>query len=196
MNYLAHIYLSGPNRDHQVGGFLGDFVKGPLTDVSYPPAVVAGIRLHRQIDSSTDQHPDFRAALTLLEPPWRRFGGLLLDMYFDHLLASQWSRFHSDPLADFCGRFYRHLQSYRGQLPERAEHFRRRAPAVQWLESYADSDSLPIMLDNLGKRLRRPQPLGQAWPVLVGHHRELEQLFHQLLAEHRQSAENFLRDSP
>ena len=30
MNYLAHIYLSGECLDTQLGGLLGDFVKGPL----------------------------------------------------------------------------------------------------------------------------------------------------------------------
>ena len=28
MNYLAHIFLSGPNRKVQLGNFVGDAVKG------------------------------------------------------------------------------------------------------------------------------------------------------------------------
>ena len=28
MNYLAHVFLSGPNRKVQLGNFVGDAVKG------------------------------------------------------------------------------------------------------------------------------------------------------------------------
>ena len=30
MNYLSHIYLSGDKLEAQLGGLLGDFLKGPL----------------------------------------------------------------------------------------------------------------------------------------------------------------------
>ena len=56
MNYLAHILLSGDNLDIQVGGLLGDFVKGPLQG-QYPEKVEQGIALHRKLDVYTDAQP-------------------------------------------------------------------------------------------------------------------------------------------
>ncbi|MDD3273470.1 MAG: DUF479 domain-containing protein, partial [Bacteroidales bacterium] len=58
MNYLAHIYLSGSNRQLQVGNFIGDFVKGRKHE-NYPKGIQKGILLHREIDRFTDCHPLF-----------------------------------------------------------------------------------------------------------------------------------------
>lgn len=182
MNYLAHLLLSGDELDIQVGGLLGDFVKGPLVS-AWPADIEFGIRLHRQIDSLTDRHPAFVAATQNLEPPWRRYRGILLDVYFDHLLARRWQEFHPEPLPIFCRRFYRHLAQYRSELPPRVQHFCDRAPEVSWLESYARADKVPVMLDNVGRRLRRPVTLGQAWPLLDGDRLHLNRRFDELMAE-------------
>ena len=48
MNYLAHIYLSGKNRQIQIGNFVGDAVKGKAYN-SYPDFFRKGILLHRLI---------------------------------------------------------------------------------------------------------------------------------------------------
>ena len=34
MNYLAHIALAGGDAQHQVGGLLGDFIRGPADKVA------------------------------------------------------------------------------------------------------------------------------------------------------------------
>ena len=195
MNYLAHVVLSGDNPDVQVGGLLGDFVKGPVAE-SMPVGITAGIYLHRRIDSATDNDPAFRLCRADLPPPWRRFGGILLDVYFDHLLACDWPEFAPGTLDSFCRDFYRTLNARYAYLPERARFFADRAPEVRWLESYGTREALPLMLDNLGKRLRRPVPLGSAWPLLESRRDELRTVFRQLMASHRGLAETFLRNVP
>ncbi len=180
MNYLAHIYLSGPDPELQVGGLLGDFVKGPLVG-QYPIAIERGIQLHRMIDSHTDSQPLVQAAAASMAKPWRRYAGILLDIYFDHLLASQWSRFHDQALEDFCQDFYRHLHRHSRLLPPRALHFSRVAPEVAWLESYARADRIPQMLNRVGQRFRQPVPLQNAWLTLDSHRQQLSETFDTLL---------------
>ncbi|HLS97517.1 MAG: ACP phosphodiesterase [Porticoccaceae bacterium] len=187
MNYLAHLLLSGPDRDMQVGGLLGDFVKGPLRG-ELPARVEQGIRLHRHIDTLTDSHPSFMAATRRLPGEWRRYRGILLDIYFDHLLACRWDDYHAASLEEFCGCFYRHLARHREILPPRALHFSRVAPQVAWLESYRAGERLPTMLDNVGRRLSRPVPLGEAWPALEQDRPFLEQAFETLMADLLESA--------
>jgi acyl carrier protein phosphodiesterase len=61
LNYLAHLYLSPPGEDAMLGSVLGDFVKGPLTNIDvtarYSPEATRAMALHRKIDSYTDAHP-------------------------------------------------------------------------------------------------------------------------------------------
>ncbi|MBL4780637.1 MAG: DUF479 domain-containing protein [Porticoccaceae bacterium] len=176
MNYLAHILLSGDNLDAQVGGLLGDFVKGPLRG-QYPNAVEEGIYLHRKLDVYTDAQPEVQNLIGTFSPQWRRFAGIIVDIAFDHVLATRWQEYHALSLDDFCQRFYRHLDTCKAWLPIRAQHFNQRAAGIHWLQSYADNALMPKILDRVGERLRRPLPLGEAWPEMVNRHAELEQVF-------------------
>ena len=67
MNYLAHVFLSGPNRKVQLGNFVGDAVKGSSYK-NYPPDIAKGIQLHRAIDDYTDRHPAVCEVVHRLQP--------------------------------------------------------------------------------------------------------------------------------
>lgn len=176
MNYLAHILLSGDNLDIQVGGLLGDFVKGPLQG-QYPEKVEQGIALHRKLDVYTDAQPELQHLIRTFSPQWRRFAGIFLDITFDHFLATHWRQYHPSSLEHFCQRFYRHLDTCHPWLPARAQHFNQRAADIRWLQSYADQSLIPTMLNRVGERLYRPLPLGDAWPEIADRHVQIEQVF-------------------
>ncbi len=176
MNYLAHILLSGDNLDRQVGGLLGDFIKGPLQG-KYPENVEEGIALHRSLDVFTDAQPEIQNLVRTFSPQWRRFAGIILDITFDHVLATRWQEYHSLSLNNFCQRFYCHLETCQPWLPARAQHFSQRAADIRWLQSYADRTLIPRILNRVGKRLRRPLPLGEAWSEIVDRQEEVEQVF-------------------
>ncbi|MBV1932051.1 MAG: DUF479 domain-containing protein [Porticoccaceae bacterium] len=191
MNYLAHLLLSGPNPDTQVGGLLGDFVKGPLKG-GYPPEVEQGIRLHRQIDTLTAHLPAMTQLNKLFESPWRRYAGVVVDIAFDHLLAQRWQEFHRQTLPEFCADFYQHLSSHRHRLPEQAQQFCDRAPGLGWLESYADPDIMATILNRVGTRFRRPVALGDCWPIVQANHNHFDRAFDETMMELSLFAESFL----
>ena len=181
MNYLAHLYLAGDDPDLQVGGLLGDFVKGPLRG-DYPPRIEAGIELHRRIDARCDDLPAIRALRAQFPDPWRRYGGIVIDVVFDHLLARDWDDLHPRPLADFCRSFYCALADRRALLPERARAFCDHAPGARWLESYCDAGQIPRVLARIGQRLRRPVHLERAWPLPQASVAAVESAFRDVLA--------------
>ena len=192
MNFLAHILLSGPEPDIQVGGLLGDFVKGPLKG-QYPVAVEHGIQLHRQLDAYMDSLPHMRELLAVFPRPWRRYGGIVIDISFDHFLARDWKNFHQQDLHTFCRAFYSHLESHRHRLPERARHFCDRAPAVGWLESYAQADIIPAVLNRVGERFRTPVALGETWPIVHKHSADFERAFLSIMTALNHRAEIALK---
>jgi acyl carrier protein phosphodiesterase len=121
LNYLAHIFLSSTPQ-MQVGNFIGDFVKGNRLE-RYPAEVREGILLHRAIDRFTDTHPVVQRTKGLLREPFGRYAGVLLDMYFDHLLAVHFSAFSPVRLNTFAWKFYRTLWRHRRILPEEVHGF-------------------------------------------------------------------------
>lgn len=101
MNYLAHIYLSGKNRQIQIGNFVGDAVKGKAYN-SYPDFFRKGILLHRLIDSFADTHPAVKEAVSLGKPLFGRYSAAVTDIFFDHFLALGFPQYTGQKTYSLC----------------------------------------------------------------------------------------------
>lgn len=177
MNHLAHALLAGDDEQLRLGGMLGDFVHGPVDALALPPRVRAGIRLHRAIDVHTDAHPQVLAAKALLPPPYRRYGGILLDMWFDHCLARDFPRWCAQPLPAYSDELRALLWRHDAVLPEGLRRFRQYMEANDLPAGYANPATLGRALAGIGQRLRRANPLDSALSVLLERDAELQQRF-------------------
>jgi acyl carrier protein phosphodiesterase len=82
MNFLAHLYLSGDDKDVMLGNLIADSVKGK-DYLAYRPGIQEGILLHRKIDHFTDEHPVVERSKHLLRPKYHKFAGVVTDMFYD-----------------------------------------------------------------------------------------------------------------
>ena len=158
MNFLAHAWLAGDDPARQLGGLMGDFVKGPLP-AGLPTDIAAGVALHRRIDVFADSHPAFRRSRGRVSPARRRAAGILVDMFYDHFLACHWGNFHSEPLPVFTARMYSLMEMRRSLLPPRLASL---LPAMRdddWLASYRSAETVAFALDRMSRRLSRPELL-------------------------------------
>lgn len=154
MNYLAHLYLADHSDAALLGALLGDFVGG--RDLSaWAPDVQIEIRLHRHIDTHTDSHPELLALKALFPQGQRRYAGIALDVYFDHLLARDWARHHSRPLSEFTRRVYTLLLAELAHLPPRLKALAPRMAADDWLGSYRQRATVDLALSRMATRLSR-----------------------------------------
>lgn len=176
MNHLAHVLLAGADDGLRLGGVLGDFVRG-MPDPSLPPRVREGIALHRAIDGYTDRHPQTLAARALFEPPYRRYAGIALDMWFDHCLARDFARWSAQPLDAFSADLRELLRRHDALLPATAQRFVRYMQANDLPAGYADPAMLDRALAGIGQRLRRDNPLGRMLPVLQALDAPLQERF-------------------
>jgi acyl carrier protein phosphodiesterase len=177
MNYLAHALLAGDDDALRLGGMLGDFVHGQPDPATYPPRVISGIRLHRAIDVYTDAHPQVLAAKACLPPPYRRYAGILLDMWFDHCLARSFSDWSGKPLAEYSMGLRDLLRQQDAMLTPALHRFCAYMEANDLPAGYADRATLARALTGIGQRLSRANPLDSALPVLVAHEDELDERF-------------------
>ncbi len=153
MNYLAHILLSGTNPDVMIGNFIADSIKGSKYD-TYPLGIQKGILLHRQIDSTTDAHPAFRKSTKRLHKNYGHYSGIIVDIFYDHFLAKNWSEFSDIPLADYIQSFYKLLRDNFDILPE---NIQKMAPIMMdgnWLLNYADLDGIDRVLAGMNRRTK------------------------------------------
>ena len=176
MNYLAHAFIAGEDTGLLLGAMLGDFWRGAPA-AHWPAALQAGVRLHRKIDVYTDSHPQVTGARRLFAPPLRRYAGIILDVYFDHLLARDWHRHASEPLDQLSARMSALLAANRDWLPPRLNRFAGYFDAAGLFASYAERATIERVLAGIGQRLTRANPLADAGPALWSRERELEAAF-------------------
>ncbi len=160
MNHLAHSLLSGRDDSLRLGGLLGDFVRGGI-DPALPAGVQRGIALHRAIDAFTDSHDEIRALRALFDPPYRRYAGILIDIWFDHLLARDFDAWSDIPLAQFSNDVVQLLRKHDDLLPDPLRRFRSYLQARGLPAAYADRRMLGEVLAGVGSRLKRANPLAE-----------------------------------
>ena len=161
MNYLAHVYLSGADPDLSIGNFIADQVKGK-SYVTYPYAIQRGILLHRKIDDFTDSHPLFKKNVRLLFPSFRHYGRVIVDMFFDHFLATQWGEYHHQTLEQFSNDFYDFIDQYPGALPHKINNMIPFLIDQNWFMDYATVEGLEKILKQMSRRTQYPVEMDRA----------------------------------
>ncbi|MDV2858122.1 MULTISPECIES: acyl carrier protein phosphodiesterase [Oceanimonas] len=175
MNYLAHLHLAELSNTSLAGALLGEYARGAI-DASLPAPLQTGIVLHRRIDSFTDAHPLHAGQVRALPPPFRRFGGIITDMMFDHFLARHWQRFHSLPLEGFVQQAHAQLEPDR-HWPHSMVLLVARMKQNNLLLYYREFDGIITALGRIDQRFKRPTPLPRCRPVLEQHYTGFEQAF-------------------
>lgn len=183
MNHLAHVVLAGPDEGLRLGAFLGDHVKGRDVLEDMPASWAAGVELHRRIDSLTDRHPAVLALLEGLEPPWRRYGGVIYDVLFDHMLTRHWSRFGPTGLERLGRQIDELLARHRSRLPPRLVRFSLWARNRGLWRRYGDREMLEEIFELLARRHGRLWPLAGGTQLLDDHEQAIEQAFLELFPD-------------
>jgi acyl carrier protein phosphodiesterase len=182
VNYLAHLFLAGDSAESLIGNLAGDFVKGTLGD-RFTPGIRQGIRQHRRIDAFTDTHPAVAAFRRVLIPDHGHYARVISDVFFDHFLAADWSRYSREPLPSFLQRIYTTIDAHQAELPGMLRLVYPRMRDGGWLQSYAEVQGIHQALTNLSRRLSRRPHLETATHHLIDSRAELERRFHQFFPD-------------
>jgi len=170
MNHFAHLVLSQATVESTVGNLLGDFARGVDTN-SLPALVCAGLLNHRAVDRFTDSHPLVLEMKRRFSSRRRRFAGIALDIYFDHLLLIHWERFEQRDLDELIADFYQRMAAGQSLMPgTQMRHVTRRMIDYDWFRSYRDADAIAESLDRVAARIRFANNFDNAIHDLQHHH--------------------------
>ncbi len=151
MNFLAHLYLSDDNEKIAVGNFIADFVKGSMID-EFDSEIQKGIVLHREIDRYTDSHELVKNSKTRLWDTYRHYSAVIVDIYYDHFLASNWRQFSEEPLKAYTTRQYDMLSRYAADFPDRAQKTLFHMSKTDWLFNYRYLEGIDMALKGMSRR--------------------------------------------
>lgn len=172
MNYLAHAFLSNNNEELLIGNFIADHLRGNRFD-DYSEGIVRGIYLHRSIDAFTDAHAAFKKSKRVFYDGFEKYSGILVDMYFDHLLASRFSDFSPVALSEFSEQTYSIYTAHEHLLPKSSKGFLDYVIKNNVYTSYASAEGIAEVLSHLSHRIGHGVRLDQSLPLFLEHEREL-----------------------
>ncbi|MBT7851015.1 MAG: acyl carrier protein phosphodiesterase [Flavobacteriaceae bacterium] len=193
MNYLAHILLSGTNPDVIIGNFIADSIKGSKYN-SYPVEIQKGILLHRQIDTITDAHPAFRKSTKRLHKNYGHYSGIIVDIFYDHFLAKNWSDYSDIPLDAYIQTFYKLLRDNFDILPA---NIQKMAPVMiegNWLLIYAELEGIDRVLAGMNRRTKNRSGMDKAGQELKEFYTLFEADFKLVMKDLQTLSDNFLVD--
>lgn len=151
MNFLAHACLSFGDEGLLTGNLISDFVKGKA-QYNYPEPIQNGIRLHRAIDAFTDAHEATKEAATFFKTPYRLYSGAIVDVLYDHFLATDHVVFPGDALLHFSHEVYRMLEAQAAHLPPPFARVFTYMKAENWLWNYRTPQGIRQSLNGLARR--------------------------------------------
>ena len=189
MNLLAHALLADGSDESILGNLVADFVR-PADVERLPPGVRTGVLLHRHVDAFTDRHPVVQRSIARIGRDWGWFSGILIDVYYDHVLAAGWPEFEPTPLRTFVDHVHGVLIANEGQLPEPARGYVGRMVQADRLMSYADEAGIERALTGLSLRIAERMPrsgvrLEAAMPALRAAHADLAADFREFFPQVR-----------
>lgn len=181
-----------------MGNYVGDFVKGRLTDAKtahWNPEYVLGLKLHRSIDSFTDTHPDVLQAKDVAAVTQGKLAGIVMDIYFDYFLAKNFEQYHSEPLWVYAHRMYSLIEKNEHLIPETMVPMVRSMIRQDWLTTYATLDGIDLTLNRLSRRAEFLSPIAGAVSDLRAHEDFYHSKFLSFFPELRRHAGQFILEN-
>ena len=183
MNYLAHLFLSFGDPKIMVGNFIADSVKGKQF-LAFAPEIQHGIILHRHIDTFTDQHPVTAQSRQRIRSRYRKYSGVIVDIYYDHFLAANWKDYSEQSLQLYTKNAYRVLFAHYLVMPPRMKRVLAGMAMGNWLASYAFIDNVGMALSGLAQRTRFESQMQHDTVALVMYYQKYKNDHPSFLPDH------------
>ncbi|GAB5519026.1 MAG: ACP phosphodiesterase [Rhodothermales bacterium] len=161
MNWLAHLHLAEADGADRVGNLLPDMANKRECD-AMPPNIRHGVARHRFVDTYLDHHPMFFRSRARLKPPFRRFAGIVVDVFYDHYLTRHWATYCDTPMLDFVAEACASMMPHLSVLPPRPQRVISRMCHEGWITGYGTIDGIALTLSRIDRRLSRPVGLAGA----------------------------------
>jgi len=152
MNWLANLFLSQANGEHRLGNLLGDILKGKER-TNMASCFMPGLECHLLIDKFTDSHQVVRRSKRRVNAQHRRYSGILIDVFYDYVLARNWHVYAQVDLSCFTQEVYSSLLESLDLTPMRVQKIIHRMIREDWLGSYYYLSGVEATLHGIKARL-------------------------------------------
>ncbi len=160
----------------------------------FPPLITEGIKLHREIDFFTDSHPLVSQSKDKLRTRHGHYSGVVVDVFYDHFLAANWSSYHSLNLEEYADNIYKLLSDHFDQLPQGAQIMLPYMIKENWLVNYGNIDGIDKTCKGIGNRTKFKSNMADASKDLIKYYDGLEADFKAFFPHVRSFSRQFLEN--
>jgi len=173
-----------------VGNLLPDFTK-QISEKEYSHEVLQGAELHRFIDRYTDDHPVFKQSRSRISTERRRFSAVLIDIFYDHFLATNWALYSNYSLLESTQFYYLQLSQAEMPLPLRLTEAIARMPKIDLLYNYRTIKGIEHAVNRISQRIRFENNLHGGIVELENNFADLQTDFHLFFRELQEAVTHY-----
>ncbi|HRD37460.1 MAG TPA: acyl carrier protein phosphodiesterase, partial [Bacteroidia bacterium] len=137
--------------------------------------------IHRKIDMFTDSHPLFIKSKRHFYDGFERYSGVLMDIYFDYLLAKNFHRFSDVTLPDYTQNLYTTLNNNRIHLPDSSQRFLDYVLQNNTFFEYSKIEGIELVLKHLSYRINHGVFLNESLPLFIENESKIEPDFFEFM---------------
>jgi len=159
-----------------IGNFIADAIRGNKFK-HFPDEIQKGIILHRHIDTFTDQHTIVRKSKRRLHERYGHYDGVIIDLFYDHFLAKNWSDYCKIPLDIYSKNFYALLHANYEILPDKTKQMLPYLEQYNWLYNYQFFDGMQQVMEGMNRRTKMKSHMHLSIQDLKEHYKFFENDF-------------------
>jgi acyl carrier protein phosphodiesterase len=91
-------------------------------------------------------------SIARLRPVYRKYSGVIIDMFYDHFLAGNWKEYSNKSLDEFAEEKYSVLRRHIHLLPHRSQKILEYMQMQNWLVEYQNLSGLRKALLGMSRR--------------------------------------------
>ena len=103
--------------------------------------------------------------------------GVIVDIFYDHFLAKNWSDYANTPLPHFVDNFYDLLENHYDILPIGVKRMMPYMIADNWILNYAKMEGISRVLNGMNRRTQNKSKMNFAILDLEEHYTDFEKEF-------------------
>lgn len=194
MNFLGHCLLSAPLPKTIPANLAGDFFKGTLKNQQhYPIYIQNGIKIHRFIDSFTDQSIHIQKIGKIFqEKGIKKVSYIASDILLDHYLSENWNQYTEVPRMEFIQLIFSETDKQLNELPKEFHFVYAKMKVLKWLQSYIHQEGILNVLQNFQQRIPFENNLSDSFQIYLNHKNEINQSYALFMDKIKSATEKFI----
>ncbi len=184
MNHLVNLYLSRNLGEKMLGCLIGEIVRTSNFD-KYTQGMIDGIELNKKISNFVKEHPVYERSRQKLNPKYSKHSSKIIDIFYDHFLAANWSKYSNDSLENFAKGSYLFIEENHGILPYKLRKLISVMINDNWLVNYSSVQGIHNFMREITRRDTFQTNLEYSLEDLINNYNDFkadfEEIFPQLI---------------